>query len=149
VIPYLINAPTNQETSLKLWVFVIAALGVSLAGCHSGHRPPAPLGERAALEKLASAYDTVSEQLPIAPTGLTPQGKLRFVQQVFDQAGYDFSATLQALAQTPPGSLGTYHKDMMELVLLPDQGLSEQAAEQLYSAEQLASIKTIKALSTR
>jgi hypothetical protein len=137
---------------LKPWRFLIAYLftmGIGLSGCHADHGPPAPLGERAALEKLASTYEQLSGQLPVSPTGLTPQGKLKFVQQVFKQAGYDFNATLQALAQTPPESLSSYHKDMMELVLLPNQGLSEQATQDLYSAAQLTSIKTIKTLYAR
>ena len=122
---------------------------VILAACQNEIRPAAPLGERASLDKLASAYETLSEPLPVSPTGLTPSGKLKFVQKVFAQAGYDFDATLQALAQTPPQALTAYHKDMMELVLLPSQGLSEQDTGALYGDAQLASIVKIKTLSSR
>ncbi|KPJ92129.1 MAG: hypothetical protein AMJ53_09990 [Gammaproteobacteria bacterium SG8_11] len=129
--------------------FLVVALGIGLLGCHGDRQPSAPLGERAALEKLANAYETLGEQLPVSPTGLTPQGKLKFVQHVFEQAGYDFSATLQALAQAPPETLGEYHKDMMELVLLPNQGLDEKASEDLYGSKLYASINKIKTLYAR
>ncbi len=138
---------TYREFLLKNWFFIIA-LSAGLVACQADHRPSAPLGERVALDKLASAYETLSEQLPVAPSGLTPQGKLKFVQEVFKRAGYDFSTTLQALAQTPSEGLNTYHKDMMELVLLPSQGLSEEAEEDLYDAAQLASIRKIKTFYT-
>jgi len=133
---------------LNRW-FVIIILFAGLIACESDHRPSAPLGERAALENLANAYETVSEQLPVSPSGLTPQGKLKFVQAVFEQAGYDFTATAQSLAQTSPENVSRYHLDMMELVLLPNQGLSDQAMEDLYNAPQLASIKAIKTLYAR
>ena len=133
---------------MKPW-FVIIMLFVGLTACESDRRSPAPLGERAALENLATAYETLSEQLPVSPSGLTPQGKLKFVQAVFKQAGYDFTATLQALAQTPPENISSYHQDMMELVLLPNQGLNDQAMEDLYNATQLGSIKVIRTLYTR
>ncbi|WP_455209999.1 hypothetical protein [Kaarinaea lacus] len=133
---------------MKYWIFIIIVLSIGLIACQADHRPPAPLGEREALEKLASAYETLSEQLPVSPTGLTPQGKLKFVQEVYRLAGYDFTATLQALAQTSPENLTSYHKDMMELVLLPNQGLSQQAAEDLFNATQLASIRRITTLYT-
>lgn len=132
---------------MKHWFFVFA-LAAGLIACQADHYPSAPLGEREALEKLASAYEALSEQLPVSPTGLTPQGKLKFVQEVFKQAGYDFNKTLQSLAQSTPENLSSYHKDMMELVLLPSQGLSEQATKDLYHTAQLASIKRIKTLYT-
>jgi hypothetical protein len=162
----------HQEKSLKLWLknsngnnplgrlFVtsmgtsqlilgLALLGFLLAGCQNESLPPAPLGERAALEQLADAYESLSEQLPVSPSGLTPSGKLKFVEAVFKQAGYDFTATVQALAQVPPETLNTYHKDMMELVLLPNQGLSHEGTVSLYTHKQLPNIVKIKALYAR
>jgi hypothetical protein len=134
---------------LGIVIFVALTLGAGMSACQSEHRPAAPLGERTALEQLASAYETVSEQLPVSPSGLTPSGKLKFVQAVFVQAGYDLNATLQALAQTPPEALTAYHRDMMELVLLPSQGLSEPDTAALHGDAQLSSIKRIKALYNR
>jgi hypothetical protein len=142
----------NLEMLLKLRFLLIAflvAMGMGGSGCHTDQSPPAPLGDRATLDKLASAYETLSGQLPVSPSGLTPQGKLKFVQKVFKLAGYDFNTTLQALAQTSPENLSPYHKDMMDLVLLPNQGLSEQATQDLYSASQLTSIKIITSLHSR
>jgi hypothetical protein len=123
--------------------------GTMLAGCQNETRPPAPLGERAALEQLASAYESLSEQLPVSPSGLTPNGKLKFIERVFKQAGFDLTATLQALAQVPPEALNTYHKDMMELLLLPAQGLSQEDTAALYTDEQIPSIVKIQALYAR
>lgn len=118
-------------------------------GCQGGAHPPAPLGERVALEKLAQAYEDLSKQLPVSPSGLTPKGKLKFVREVFDKAGYDLNKTIQALTNTSPDQLTPYHKDMMELVLLPNQGLSEQALGDLYNETELNSMTKIAALYAR
>lgn len=130
---------------MKPWFYIIVLAAVLFA-CQDSNLPPAPLGERAALEQLASAYDTLNAQMPTSPSDLTPKGKLKFVQTVFKQAGYDYTATLQNLAQIPLENTTTYHKDMMQLVLLPTQGLSDQDTKTLYDDIQLSSVIKIKAL---
>ena len=137
--------PLLKETTLKPWYFVVA-MSVALYACQASTQPPAPLGERAALEKLANTYESLSQQLPASPAGLTPQGKLKFVQDVFKKAGYSYTGTLRALALTAPENLNANHKDMMELLFMPHHGLSRQDWKTLYSNEEIASIEKIDAL---
>lgn len=125
---------------------LIFLLSWPLVSCQSHSQPPAPLGERQALEKLAKAYDDLSERLPVSPTGLTPEGKLAFVRKVFDRAGYDFTGTLYAFAQLRRDTLNNHHRDMMELLLLPSQGVKESDLAKLYSKAEFASIEKINHL---
>lgn len=134
------------ELKLKTWFFAVV-LCLTLPACQpTTNLPAAPLGDRQALENLAAAYKNLSEHLPVSPSGLTPQGKLKFVREVFKKAGYDYSGTLRALARTPQERLGAYHKDMADLISLPHQGLNEKDIETLYSKEEKASIEKIAAL---
>ena len=130
---------------MKYWYFLVA-LSIVLSACQPEAQPPAPLGERQALEKLASTYETLSERLPVAPAGLTPQGKLKFVKDVFKNAGYDYTHTLHSLAQVPRQTVNSFHKDMMELLFLPHKGLNRQDFKTLYSDKEVASIEKINAL---
>ena len=126
--------------------YFLIALSMFLCACQPAAQPPAPLGDRQALEKLSSAYENLSERLPVAPAGLTPQGKLKFIKDVFKKAGYDYTNTLHGLAQTPREAVNPYHKDMMELLFLPQRGLNRQELKTLYSQEEVASIEKITAL---
>ena len=127
--------------------FVICLLiGITIYGCQPDQRIAAPLGERAALEQLAGAYESLADQLPLAPTELAPQGKRKFVEDVFKKAGYDFGFTLSALAQVSQENLTPHHKDMMELLFLPHRGLSKEDREKIYSQQELAAITKIEAL---
>jgi hypothetical protein len=142
---YSFSSPFTGKTLLKQWYFVVL-LGVISIACQPTNQSPAPLGERQALEKLAGVYDRLSQRLPISPSGLTPQGKLKFVHDVFKKAGYDYNATLNALAQTPSQTVNSYHKDMTELLFMPHRGLSRQDMETLYSKEELENIDRVNAI---
>ncbi len=124
-------------------------IAIALTACQSDTRPAAPLDDRAALEQLANAYDSLRDQLPVSPAGLTPEGKLKFVEQVFQQAGYDYGKTLQEAAQVAPQNLTDYHRDMMQLLLLPNQGLSEADGKTLYNESQYANIEKVNRLHTQ
>jgi hypothetical protein len=136
----------TREKSLKHCHFLMT-LCLVLSACQPATPlSPAPLGQRQALEKLADAYNDLSRRLPTSPSGLTPQGKLKFIQDVFKKAGYDYGGTLKSLAQIPRESVNTYHKDMMELLFLPHQGVSRPDLKTLYSDEEIKNIEKITAL---
>lgn len=122
---------------------------IALTACQNNPRPPAPLDDRATLEKLANAYDSLRDQLPVSPSGLTPEGKLRFVEQVFQQAGFDYGKTLQDASQVSPQNITDHHRDMMRLLLLPNQGLSEENSKTLYNESQYANIEKVNRLYTQ
>lgn len=128
------------------WYFVIALSAALLACQPAPTQPPAPLGERQALEKLADIYNELSQHLPVSPSGLTPKGKLKFVRDVFKKAGYDYDGTLQTLAQTAPQAVTAHHRDMMELLFMPHQGMEKKDLETLYNNEEIANIEKIAAL---
>ena len=133
---------------MKIRYFILL-LFIILSACQSDTRPPAPLGEHAALEKLATAYDSLRDQIPVSPSGLTPEGKLRFVEQVFQQAGFDYGKTLQDASQVSPQNITDHHRDMMQLLLLPNQGLSEENSKTLYNESQYANIEKVNRLYTQ
>lgn len=119
---------------------------VFFSGCQNNTPPPAPLGKQEVLQQLADAYKAIEENLPVAPGGLTPKGKRKFVEDTFKQAGYDFSKTLQALSNTPKENINPYHKDMMELLFLPQRGLSRADFKLIYSESEIDNIRKIESL---
>jgi hypothetical protein len=123
-----------------LGLLVITALGS--CGDEKALKP-APLGEHATLEKLAQSYRQVSANLPTSPTGLTPEGRRKFLEQVFHQAGYDYSATLIALAKVPPADINQNHIDLKQLLYLPHYDKRLKQLSDLYSEEEIAAIKAI------
>lgn len=132
--------------SVTLWRFAVLLL-VSLStapGCESPQQlPAAPLNDRAVLEKLATAYKNMSGSLATNPARLRPQARLKFVNQVFTQAGYDYSLTLEALAAVPRDTIGQYHKDMRELLYLPHYGLKLDEVKDIYTQRELQAIRQI------
>lgn len=126
--------------------YIVLAFIVFFSGCQNNAPSAAPLGKKEVLQQLADAYKNIEEKLPVAAGGLTPKGKRKFVEDVFKQAGYDFAKTLQALSNIPQGNINTYHKDMMELLFLPQRGLSRADFKRLYSEPELDAIHKIESL---
>ena len=114
-----------------------------LVGCGEALKPAAPIGDLAVLEQLAEAYRQTSEQVPVQPRGLRPEARKQFVQQVFAAAGYDYGATLAALAQGVDAA-NQQHRDLAELLLLPVSGLADEAAAGLYSASEWQAVRHIR-----
>ena len=125
---------------------IITFFTLLVCACESDSQLPAPLGDHAVLEKLAATYDKLRDRLPVSPSGLTPKGKRKFVQEVFQRTGYDYDATLLAAARTPPDHITANHRDMMELLLLPTQGLNEADSQSLYGDSLYKAIEKINAL---
>lgn len=100
-----------------------ALLVMALTGCGgSGPSTPkaVPLGDKAALEKLAAAYTKVSDkEMTVSPMNLPGDERKKFLEKVFAEAGYDYAATLHALAQPSFDKRNQLQADLAELVLMP------------------------------
>lgn len=102
------------------------------------------MGELAVLEQLADAYREVAENYPVQPQAMRPKGRMEFIQQVFRTAGYDYTATLLAMAHGDVDTSNQYQRDLADLVLLPQRGLSDSQIKDLYSGPELEAIYIIK-----
>jgi len=135
-----------QKIALLLICLPLLLANSALIGCQQ--KPvaePAPLGDYAVLEQLAEAYREVAEQYPLQPRQMTPALRRQFVEQVFQRAGYDYTATLGAMARQGVDVTNQDHRDLAQLVLLPHQGLDHEARVELYSSGELASVEAIEA----
>lgn len=124
---------------------LIFALILNVAACGS---PPqshqaAPLNDKSALEKLATAYEATAESIPVSPTQLRPEARKQFVEKTFNDAGYSYSATLQALSKVDPETITQYHKDMKQLLLLPHYGIPLEETKEIYTEQELQAIQMI------
>jgi len=118
---------------------------VTLSAC--GETPAGKVatpGDRAVLEQLADAYRAVADEYPVQPSGMRPEGRRQFVQQVFQKAGYDHRATLLALAAAGTGKATQEHRDLAELLLMPYRGLAGDELEKLASGDELAAVRTLR-----
>src|SRR3569833_2681038 len=81
------------------WIIAVA-LVLSLTACEKdGPATPAPIGDHAALEKLAKNYEAISELLPVSPPILQAKGRKEFVVRVFAASGYQNTTTQHHKAQ--------------------------------------------------
>lgn len=125
-------------------LLLVAALGtVLLAACGKSALPAAPLGDYAVLERLAEAYEQTLQEVPTAPRTMRPAGRLMFVEQVFRGAGYDYAATLAALAEGLDAG-NKDQRDLAELVSLPFGGLSDAALGEIFSGERLRHARQLR-----
>lgn len=121
----------------------ILALVLLVACTQEQHFGPAPLGDKATLEKLADAYRKTALNLPVSPPGLTPSARRKFLEQTFHAAGYDYSATLIALSRVTKPDVNQYHRDLKQLLYLPHYDNRVQDLSDIYSKEEIAAIKAI------
>lgn len=130
----------------------IAGLVVVIAlfsGC--GDKPAAtqavPLGDKAALEQLADSWEGLSEKrLAASPASLPGDERKRFLEQVFADAGYNYTATLKEMAVQGIDKGNNEQIDLAELVLLPhrtQRGTPMDPAD-IYSIEELQAVAAIE-----
>ncbi len=122
---------------------VIALCAALLAACGKPALPTAPLGDHAALEQLAEAYRQTLQEVPTAPRAMRPAGRLMFVEQVFRGAGYDYAATLAALAEGLDAG-DKNQRDLAELVSQPFSGLSDAGLDELLSGDMLENARQLR-----
>ena len=104
----------------------------------------AALGDYATLEQLAQAFREVSANYPVQPRSMPPTGRRQFVQQVFAAAGYDYTATLEAVARATVDVSDQHQRDLLDLLFLPHQGIAPADWEAVYSARELEALRSIQ-----
>jgi len=142
--PVLGMIPSMKKTAY-LWIPLLATVSMLLLACSDNALKPAPVGEYTVLEELASAYRATSEQYPMQPQAMPPEGRRDFLTQVFMQAGYSYSATLLALADAEVVMTNQDHRDLVDLLLLPGKGISDTELATIYSADELAVVRRLRA----
>ncbi len=131
----------------RLGLGVVAFVMVTACSQSPENLVPAPLGERAVLERLADAYTALSDKkLGVSPMSLLGDERHKFVTEVFAQAGYDYSATLRALAMGEFDRSNELHNDMVELLLMPhrSQTLVKMQPAEIYTSEELMDVAAIE-----
>lgn len=105
----------------------------------------APIGDHSVLEELAEAYEKLAEHITTSPTRLPPKERKRFVDNVFKEAGYSYSATLRALVEQGIDVKNKNQMDLAELIRLPHRGLGgEIDPASVYGKAELADISTLE-----
>jgi len=141
--------PVSRTTFLFLSLLLLAFIALS-SSCNKqpdaqrNKNDAAPLGNKEVLESLADAYRNVSAKLPASPGGLTHKGKRAFIETVFNNAGYDYQTTLLHIAGKNFNPEIQYHKDLAELVLFPQAGLSENDLNSIYSEAEIKAVKMLR-----
>jgi len=102
-----------------------------------------PYGDKQALDQLANAYRSQTSKLATTPNGLRPKAKRRFIELIFQIAGYNYSLTLLQVSQQNIDFNIQLNKDLAELLLLPQMGIKQ---EDLSSFNSEAEIKAINIL---
>ncbi len=124
-----------------------AVLLMSIAACDMAGLPKtaAPIGDKAALEALAKAYQSVQEkqQLSMSPLSLPPDARKKFVEMVFAEGGYNYSVTLHKMAEGTLNAADQNTKDLAELLLMPHRS-SSVAMEEIYSADELRDVRALE-----
>ena len=130
--------------SRALFLMVILAI-LSVSACDTRKSgDPAPLNDTPALEKLAEAYKEISDQLPVSPVNLPPKARLKFVEDVFEKAGYGYKETLASLANVQKEEITKLHRDMLELAFMPHYRMKYDALSEIYSENEILAIDKIK-----
>ncbi len=122
-------------------------LVASVMACDMGGGPKtaAPIGDKAALETLAKAYQSVQEkqQLSMPVLSLSPDARKKFVEMVFAEGGYSYSVTLHKMADGTLNAADQNTKDLAELLLMPHRG-SNVPMEEIYSADELPDVRALE-----
>lgn len=129
----------------RIWLL---ALVLIVAGCGGdGPTVPAPIGDRAALERLAEHYEEISAQLPVSPPGLQAKGRKEFVERVFEASGYQYAATLHRMAEGGWDTNDQNARDLAQLLMLPHHGMTaEENIDDVYSPEELESMRKLQGM---
>lgn len=133
--------PSPQSLAMLLVVILLM-----LVACSDDIQKPAPAGDHAVLEQLAQAYRTVGERYPMQPQAMPPSGRKDFLSKVFNQAGFSYSVTLLALGQPDASIANQDHRDLVELLLLPNKGLSDEDLSSIYSVDEQAAVRRLRVI---
>ncbi len=119
---------------------------LSLMACSSAPsgNTPAPIGELSVLEQLAKSYNEVMENVPGNPRDLPPAQRRQFVEQVFAQSGYAYSATLTSLGDRELDPFDDQQRDLARLLLLPLDGVATDQYDKYYDAREIQALHRIR-----
>jgi len=117
---------------------------LSLTACDEKKQLVAPAGDYAVLEELATAYRNVSEKYPVQPQAMPPKRRKEFLNKVFMQAGYSYSATLIAMGLSATDNGNPEQRDLVELLLLPVKGVSNEVRADLYTDDELVAMQRLQ-----
>lgn len=129
-------------------IIIPMLLSVLLVACGSEPESlkPAPLGDQAVLEKLSKSWEKISnENLSTSPMSLPGDQRKRFVEMIFTDNGYSYSATLHALATQRFDKSNQAYIDMAELVLMPHRNpkIPMEAAD-IYKPTELLDVAALE-----
>ncbi len=130
------------KRTVYLWVVLLAIL--CLTACDEKKQSVAPAGDHAVLEELAAAYRKVGEKYLVQPQAMPPKGRKEFLSKVFAQAGYSYAATLIAMGQAVADSSNQEQRDLVELLLLPVKGVSNEVRADLYTDDELVAMQRLQ-----
>lgn len=138
-------AKNSMQCLIKrtVYAWTVLLLVLILAACGESTLQVAPVGDHAVLEQLAGAYRKVSARYPVQPQAMPPEGRKKFLSQVFRQAGYSYSLTLIATAKSATDRDNKDQRDLSDLLLLPVKGLSDEAQAKIYNVDELAAVKQL------
>ena len=125
---------------LVMMGLLLANLLFNAACDNSSNFPAAPVNDEPALQKLADAYTQVREGLSVSPTGLNAQGKRKFVEKVFEKAGFSYHKTILAVAAIPEKKRSQHLKDLKQLILMPASRLNKKHFSEVFSPEEITAI---------
>lgn len=136
---------SKLRNSPNISLLIIALIFALISACEQKQSGvAAPLNELSALEKLATAYEKLSEEIPVSPANLAPKARKKFVSQVFRNAGFGYFETLQSLSSVNSNEITKLHRDMQELLFLPHYGLQQRIMKEIYNEEERILIEKIK-----
>jgi hypothetical protein len=129
-----------------LWL-ILLAVTLLLTACERGTVPtkPAPIGDQAALQQLADAYEEVAEDLPMSPQRLAPGERKQFVHALFARAGYGYEASLCEMAKAKWDPADRTALDLAELLMLPHaNATSMETLQGLYTPQESACLRALQ-----
>ena len=126
---------------------VTLLLCLAVVACSEEKLPqqPAPIGDKAALEQLASEYNKLAANVPVSPWRLPPSDRKKFLVKLFAASGYNYSATLHQLAQGGWDPNDKNVKDLIELIFMPHTDLRPRdGLKGVYSEQELADVRKVQ-----
>jgi len=130
----------------KFILFLMTAAALTACGYNkSGPTDPAPLDDKATLQKLSDNYNKLSDKFPRSPMQLPPDERKAFVEQVFINSGYSYKATLHEMATANIDFSKKNIIDMAELLTMPQRNTGSLSdVKSIYSATELKEMAALE-----
>jgi hypothetical protein len=122
-------------------------LGLVVAACSTPDEPgkPVPIGDKAALQRLADEYTKLAQGVPVSPMRLSPAKRKDFVVKVFAASGYSYSSTLHRMAAGGWDVNDQNAKDLVDLLFMPHTNIDpSQGLEGVYSKQEMADVRKVQ-----